>query len=419
MPSSRRRLHLVVLVRSFGFPEGMAATNRVRLLGRALSEQDVEVSVVCMRVSERPGEVRNVAVCGLADGIAFRYATGSTTRSDSFIGRRLREARGYLSTVLELVTRRRRGTLDCVYLASLPETWRPGVWVLLRLLRRIGVPVVVELNELPSEASWLPESLSRRFSHLDGAAAAVAISAWLRDWVDREAIRIDHPVDVIEVPIVVDTAGTPPASPQADPPMLVYSASDEYGRAVTFILRALHTVWQTHPDCRLTITGMRPATVASLLAAEGLSQTDARVHAVGWIDRDRLLRLYGEAAALLIPLFDDLRSEARFPTKVGEYLASGRPVVTTAVGEIERYFTDRETACISRPGDPAGFADSLLALLGDPDLATRIGAAGRRLAEERFAYSRQGPRLRAFLDQVCAGSKAASPAPATTGTRRP
>ncbi|HEY5167811.1 MAG TPA: glycosyltransferase family 4 protein [Thermoleophilia bacterium] len=408
MASAPRSLHLVFLVRSFGFPEGMAATNRVRLLGRALLEQNVGVSVLCMRVSERPGQVRNLAVSGVADGIAYRYATGSTTRSASFVQRRWRGARGYVSAVCDLAGRRRRGCLDCVYLASLPETWRPEIWLLLRWLRRRGVPVIVELNELPSEVSWLPEGLSRRFSHLDGATGAVAISTWLKDWVRWEACRIGRRVCVTEIPIVVDTAERPLILSPANPPTFVYSASDEYGRAVTFILRAMRTVWGSHPECELTITGMRPETVASLLSAEGLTEAERRVHAVGYVERDRLLQLYGEAVALLIPLFDDLRSRARFPTKIGEYLASARPVVTTAVGEIERFFADRETACVSPPGDPEAFAGSLLALLDDSDLAARIGAAGRRLAEERFEYSRQGPALRAFLDEVCGNTETRS-----------
>jgi glycosyltransferase involved in cell wall biosynthesis len=263
------------------------------------------------------------------------------------------------------------------------------------------VPVVVELNELPSEAAWLPAWLSRPFSHLDGAAGAVAISEWLRDWVVTESLRIEKRVDVVEIPIVVDPMEHETASPPAGPPMLVYSASDEYGRAVTFILRALRTVWQTHPDCELTVTGMRPATVASLLAAEGLSDDDPRVHAVGYVEREQLVRLYGAATALLIPLFDDLRSRARFPTKIGEYLASSRPVATTAVGEVERFFADGVTACVSPPGDPEAFGRNLMALLDDPAFATSIGAAGRRLAVARFDYTRQGPPLRALLDRLC------------------
>jgi len=354
--------------------------------------------------------VRNDAVSGVADGIPFRYTTGSTTRSSSFPRRRWRELRGYLSTVLDLWRRRRTGRLECVYLASLPETWQPGVWLLLRWLRRIGVRVIVELNELPSEAPWLPQGLSRPLSHLDGADGAVAISSWLRDWAVTEALRIGRRVAVTEVPIIVDPAEQAATTSLADPPMLVYSASDEYGRAVTFILRALATVWNKHPHCELTVTGMRPATVADLLAALGLPVDDPRIHAVGYLGRDELLRSYSAATALLIPLFDDQRSRARFPTKIGEYLASSRPVVTTAVGEVERFFTDRETACVSPPGEPEAFAESLITLLDDPALAESIGANGRRLAVERFDYVLQGPPLRAFVGGLCS-PEAAVPAP--------
>lgn len=405
-----RRLHLVFLVRSFGFPEGMAATNRVRLMGRALIDQNVEVGVLCTRVSERPGEVRNETASGVAEGIAYRYTTGSTTRSDRFVVRRLIEARGYVGAVLELARRRREGRLDCVYLAALPETWTPPVWLLLRWLRSCGVPVIIELNELPSEMTWLPERLSRVVSHLDGASGAVAISGWLADWARSEAIRIDKPVRVVEVPIVVDMTEPPGLPYPRGRPRLVYSASDEYWRTMTFILRALKVVWERHPDCELVVTGMRPATVTKLLEQEGLADASERIKAVGYVDRPRLLRLYGEATALLIPLFDDLRSRARFPTKIGEYLASRRPVVTTAVGEIERFFSDGETAFISPPGDPRAFAAKVVALLDDPDLARDVGEAGRRLADERFEFTRQGPPLRAFLDDLCGPRAGLGPA---------
>ncbi len=404
-----RRLYLVFLIRSFGFPKGMAATDRVRLLGRAMAEHDVDVSVLIMRVSERRDEVRNKQTAGIVDGIAYSYTTGSTVRSDSFIRRRWTEARGYVSAVLALARRRRQGRLDCVYLAALPESWRPDVWLLLRWLSRLDVPVVVELNELPGETHWLPTSVSRRISHLDRASGAVAISAWLADWAEREASRVGRSLRVIEVPIVVDTAEVQGSLRPHGTPRFVYSASDEYGRALTFIVHALKTVWERHPACELVVTGMRPATVAELVRRENIERPDL-VRAVGYVERQQLLLLYAEAYALLVPLFDDLRSRARFPTKIGEYLASARPVVTTAVGEIERFFTDGENAFVSPPGDPEAFAARLVALLDDPDLAGDVGQAGRRLADERFHYSRQGPPLRALLDEVCgsAGDSAGS-----------
>jgi glycosyltransferase involved in cell wall biosynthesis len=396
-----RRLHLAFLVRSFGFPHGWAATNRLRLLGLAMAAENVDVSVLVTRVSERPGEIRNRAVRGAADGIGFLYTPGSTSRSGSFVRRRLSEARGYAGAIMELARRRRAGRLDCVYLAALPETWRPSVWLLLRWLRRRGIPVIVELNEIPGEAAWLPRRLSRHFSHLDSASGVVAISSWLAGWSAAEAARIGRRVRVIEVPIVVDVdEGAVRPCPQGRPSFL-YSASSDYGFAVAFILKAMRVVWQAHPDCELVVTGMRPDIVADVVRREGVTGSGDRVRAVGYVERERLVELYASSSALLIPLFDNLRSQARFPTKIGEYLAAGRPVVTTAVGEIERFFHDRESAYISPPEDPAAFAGGLLEIIDDPGHAARVGAAGRRLAETRFEYRGHGPALRAFLDALC------------------
>ncbi len=428
-----RPLCVTFLVRSFGFPEGMAATNRVRLLGRALSEQGVSVRVLCTRVSERPGHVRNRSAAGTADGVAFLYTPGSTTRADSFIERRLRDAKGFIVALRELARLRRMHELDCVYLAALPDGWRPDVWLLLRWLARLDVAVVVEVNELPGEIDWLPRrkgrlprhpgilpgamnwvpsSLSRRLSHLAGVDGVVAISAWLAAWANGEAKRIEQHVEIIEVPILVapdeqwiaphppsPEKGAQQASPRT-PPTFVYSASSEYSRAVAFILRSMPHVWENHPDCRLTVTGMGPAAVADLADREGLQAAshDGRVTGVGYIDRDSLLRMYRDAAALLIPLFDDLSSRARFPTKIGEYLMSGRPVVATAVGEIERFFCDGETAYVAAPGNPSAFADKLLEILDDPQGAAAVGSAGRALAERTFGYKLQGPRLAAFIE---------------------
>jgi glycosyltransferase involved in cell wall biosynthesis len=398
-----RRPHVLFLVRSFGFPEGMAATNRVRLLGRALIEQGADARVLCTRVSERPGEVRSAEPRGVRDGIRYLYTPGTTVRTDSFAVRRYREVRGYVAALGELARLRRQGELDCVYLAAAPETWLPSVWFLLRRLRRLGVPVVVEFNELPGEADWLPDGLAGRLSHLDGISGVVAISQWLVDWTRAEAERVGRRVEVLEVPIVVDV-GEQEVTPYPEgTPHLVYSASTEYGRAVTFILRVMKQVWARHPSCRLTVTGMKPDTVANLVAAEDLASAmeDGRVAGVGYVDRPRLLALYREAAALPIPLFDDLRSRARFPSKIGEYLASARPVVTTSVGEIERYLRHGETAYISPPGDSGAFAANLLDLLARPERAAAVGAAGRRLAQERFQYSVQGARLAGFISALC------------------
>ena len=181
----------------------------------------------------------------------------------------------------------------------------------------------------------------------------------------------------------------------------MFAGSPDYKETIRFILVAMKEVWQSCPECTLAVTG---ATLgdpsASWLQAEvqGAGFED-RVDLVGFLSREELLDLYGRSHALLIPLFDDQKSRARFPTKIGEYLAAARPVVTNSVGEIPSYFTDGVDAVVCPPNDPAAFGRAIADLLSDPARAALIGRRGRRIAETQFHYALHGRTLaRAFTE---------------------
>jgi len=65
-----------------------------------------------------------------------------------------------------------------------------------------------------------------------------------------------------------------------------------------------------------------------------------------------------------------------------EAQASGRTVVTTNHGGIPEYVDDGTTGLLVPEGDAGQLADALVAALGEPGLAERLGAAGPgRVAE--------------------------------------
>jgi glycosyltransferase involved in cell wall biosynthesis len=397
--------HVVVVTRSFGFPNGMAASNRVRLLSRGLVEQGAGVKVLCLRVSERPDEVINADAAGCVDGVRYWYTPGTTIRSNSFVTRRLMDVRGYLRALQAMRRLRLASRLDCVLLADGGwEKWNVSTHLLLKWLSFLEIPVVREINELPGRHGWLSDSLSDRLSHVRGVDGIVAISGWLADWAEEESRRLHTDVRVITVPIVVDTEEQSATVVTAEPPVFVYSVSAGYVRDLAFVLRAMQRVWERHPQAKLLVTGMDPRQVAGVAKDERLDAEfgDGRIVACGYLDRPLLLSAYRAASALLIPLSDDLKSRARFPSKVGEYLASGRPVITCNVGEIDRFLHDRETAYVSSPGNVMAFARSMLAVLDDPSGAAAVGEAGRQLAGETFAYGPHAARLKMFMEKLCA-----------------
>jgi glycosyltransferase involved in cell wall biosynthesis len=81
------------------------------------------------------------------------------------------------------------------------------------------------------------------------------------------------------------------------------------------------------------------------------------------------------------------RSEG-LPLSILEAMASGLPVVASAVGGIPEVVIHDETGLLVPPGDPDALADALRRLLADPALRRRLGAAGRARAEREFSLER-------------------------------
>lgn len=393
--------HVVFLVRSFGFPHGLAATSRARLLGRALNEQGVAVRVLCTRPSERPPVVENRAVAGVYEGIPFEYTCGATARADRFAVRRYRELRGWAVASWRLKQLHARGELDCVYLWG-GTAWALSRWALLRLLDELRVPVVLELNERPSALPGRAGPLPWRGDLLGGARGAVSISRFLTRWARAEAELRGAALAVAEIPIVVDLDEQAVTSYPNGPTNVLFAASSAYDETTRFIFEAMEHVWHTYPDCRLVITGTNSADPRArwLVDRARDGSIDERVVLTGHLPRGRLLEEYAQARALLAPLFNDVRSEARFPTKLGEYLASGRPVVSTSIGEVRRYLSDGVDAYLCPPGDSAAFGARICDVLADEQRADAVGRAGRILAREKFDYRAHGPALARLIETV-------------------
>lgn len=71
-----------------------------------------------------------------------------------------------------------------------------------------------------------------------------------------------------------------------------------------------------------------------------------------------------------------------------EAMATGKPVVATAVGGNSELVADGETGLLVPAGDPTGLARGIEQVLSDAELATRMGRAGRARVERRHRMER-------------------------------
>jgi glycosyltransferase involved in cell wall biosynthesis len=85
---------------------------------------------------------------------------------------------------------------------------------------------------------------------------------------------------------------------------------------------------------------------------------------------------------------------------LGEYLASGRPVVITRTGDIGRYLTDGADSRLVPPDDVDALTGALRDVLAHPEAARALGEAGRRVALANFDYRAAGSMLSDALRRV-------------------
>jgi glycosyltransferase involved in cell wall biosynthesis len=87
------------------------------------------------------------------------------------------------------------------------------------------------------------------------------------------------------------------------------------------------------------------------------------------------------------------------PLKLFEYMASGRPIVATALESIQEVLRDGENALLVEPGNPQALVTGIRRIKDDPALAQRVAA---RAAEDlrEYTWARRAERLDALLTAV-------------------
>ena len=89
--------------------------------------------------------------------------------------------------------------------------------------------------------------------------------------------------------------------------------------------------------------------------------------------------------------FDLLVSSSRkegLPITILEAMASGLPLVATAVGDVVNVVRDGETGIVLPAGDPGPLALAIVDLLRDGEKRRRLGSAARQLVESQYSAQR-------------------------------
>lgn len=130
------------------------------------------------------------------------------------------------------------------------------------------------------------------------------------------------------------------------------------------------------------------------------SNIQDKVIFTGFINRDCMPQLLCNADLLVVSKPDNEQNSGNFPIKIGEYLATGVPVVVTKVGEIPKFIKDGFSGYLAEPDSPYSFYKKMEEALSDKEKSLEIGLNGRKIAEEQFDYRIQSDNMIKYISKI-------------------
>jgi glycosyltransferase involved in cell wall biosynthesis len=339
----------------------------------------------------------NTEVSGVYRGIPFEYTSVSTVKNPSLLTRRWRVISSLSRAGRRIRDLDAESGVDAVLLYS--DSLSTDSYFD-RASRSVHAAYVVDLCEMPYHemaAGAVRDSKQERYGRrfIGRFDLVIAISSYLAEYATR---HLRSGAEVVVLPIMVDcddywTDEPPVASPR----LVTYVGMlNEKKDGVVTLMTAFSRLAPDFPDVTLRLVGdsddARVSNVPEFRRIAGELGVLERVEFTGQALREEIPRYLREASVLVLARPSSQQADAGFPTKLGEYLASGRPVIVTRTSDIAEYLADGESAYVVPPDDVDALEVRLRHVLGHPDEAAGVGAAGRRVAEESFDY-RVGGRV--------------------------
>jgi len=126
---------------------------------------------------------------------------------------------------------------------------------------------------------------------------------------------------------------------------------------------------------------------------------------LGLLDWSEIPAVLATADLLIQPGADDAFNRYRFPSKLPEFLAMGKPVILPN-SNIGKVLEDGVHALIMHHGGPREIAATVKALLQSPELRRNIGLRGNVFAADAFSWPRIVKQLGAFYRSILSGNRA-------------
>lgn len=261
----------------------------------------------------------------------------------------------------------------------------------------VGTKVVLEVNENPYSQEGgrldlifirkIRRKLMLNFSY-KLADGFIVISESLKKLVNKHKNK--H-AQIIKIPILVYGADESIKNPEKKYTPYIFHAGalSETKDGVIAVFEAYAKACkQLTVPLRFILTNklMQPNLSRKIDAIIKATSLEDRVIFTGYLSKKEIDQLRSSCSLAIVNKPSNWQNDFNFPTKLGEYLLSGIPVIVSSTGEMNKFLKDNETAFVVPANNADAMAEKILFIINNPDFAVKVGKAGKSLALKEFYY---------------------------------
>jgi glycosyltransferase involved in cell wall biosynthesis len=388
---------LNVVFTGFPYPQGLAGTKRNQHAIDALKQYDASVKVLVLRQSTKVNKP-----CGVYKGIPYE-----TIGPDLWRMRFLLTSPVFFMKSMKAIREAFCPDSRNIFYIYGPPTFNN--FPMIRQARKFGYKIIFDIVE-DDDVAWNRSSslwfkatnytarwLSKRISSI--ADGIIVISSHLQG---KFRDLTGGKIPILLRSISVDTARILYTQPFSNGKIsLFYAGIFGVKDGVENLLEAFDSLAPLYPRLRLVLSGGGgPERMHKILDRMNISPFRDRIEYVGYLTEEKYYQLLCSVDIPCVPRVDSLYANAGFPFKLGEFLASGKPVIASRVSDIENFISDREHAILINPGSVDEIISGVRYLIENQDRAIQIGIRGRKKALVKFDVGVQRNSLYDFLDMV-------------------
>lgn len=393
----------IVIICNDSFPNGGASANRLLTLGIGLKNEGYDVEVFIIRPTEQNEKENRNPLNGSADGVYFKYMVSNNVWSNrSKQEKLLGIAEGFINTIRHL-TRSLKTNKNVIIIDTLSSiSLSTGLYMFTKIH---GLKFVIHLDEYPwprifrDRYNFLYRSLffAIKFRLYDGL---IVMTSELSKYYSR--LKCSK-APLCHIPMTVDAERFAVTKDKERSLLVTYCGSmSVYKDGVDLLLESFAIFSKHNPEFKLQLIGKTEGNpdYQSLLNMVKESGLEQRVIFTGEVPSGRIPRMLSDSDMLVLSRRNNIQAQGGFPTKLGEYLLTGKPVVLTKFGEVSEYLMDGINSFISDEATPEAFSDKLDFVAKNYEQASEIGAAGCETALRSFDYKVVSGRLSDFLTRL-------------------